>query len=199
MSVEIYERLESSSCPRFARNSSEICELLKPVHFELTVDLVNESLQMEFSQISVLTDTGEKEEMQFSGHQSMSEYSHVFKLILVSMFIMEMIILLVTSIMILARTWRSSNKVRNNTKVFKRRSPNKSRELAEQSNQGIVVINGDTLSHGVYIGQYDVHINNKHCVNNTLQAPTPSNTWQSKTWKMLKMSSPKNQEGNFKS
>ena len=156
MSVEIYEKLDSTSCSRFDRNTSEICELLEPVHFDLTVDLFDGSLELEFSQISILnTDSGSghSEEIQYSGYKSMSEYSHVFKFILVSMFILEMIILLVTSIMILAKTWRSSNKVRNNTKVFKSRS---SPKVGSNSHQGIEVINGDTLSHGVYIGQWRI-------------------------------------------
>ena len=158
MSVEIYEKLDSSSCSRFDMNTSEICELLEPVHFDLTVDLFNGSLELEleFSQISILnTDSGNghSEGIQYSGHQSMNEYSQVFKFILVSMFIIEMIILLVTSIMILAKTWRSSHKVRNNTRIFKSRSSNK---CGSNSHQGIEVINGDTLSHGVYIGQWSI-------------------------------------------
>ena len=113
---------------------------------------------MEFSRISVLNNDKYLEEgaeqLQYSGHQAMNKYSRVFKLILVTMFLMEMLILLVTSIMILAKTWRSSRKVRENNQLFSapQGRPRRRSKISGQSSHGIEVINGDTLSHGVYIG-----------------------------------------------
>ena len=115
---------------------------------------------MTFSKISILnTDKflyGDIEELQYSGHVSRNDYSDVFKILLVSMFIIEMLILLVTSIMIIARTWRSSNRVRDNGRFLTGEIRGTTQRVTEdpaQLSHGIEIINGDTLSHGVYIGQ----------------------------------------------
>ena len=115
---------------------------------------------MTFSKISILnTDKflyGDIEELQYSGHVSRNDYSYVFKILLVSMFIIEMLILLVTSIMIIARTWRSSNRVRDNGRFLTGEIRGTTQRVTEdpaQLSHGIEIINGDTLSHGVYIGQ----------------------------------------------
>ena len=162
-SLEVYEWLDNSSCHRPDTNSSGICEHLKPFHFEVNIEC-NGTSKMEFSRISVLNndkylDEG-ADQLQYSGHQAKNKYSRVFKLILVIMFLMEMLILLVTSIMILARTWRSSRKVRENGQLFTapegraRRRP----KFSGHSSHGIEVINGDTLSHGVYIGSLPLRV-----------------------------------------